>query len=284
MLRRNLLIIGLIGTSVVTSCSSLYQVVGIDKKPPEITDIGSGDTIHPVRTPYEIEPVKAYDKRDGDLTDSIKIESNLDVNTLGVYEIEYSVSDSVGNTSNFIRKVSVEDNEAPVLFGYAEVEVKMYDTTWWMFEEIKVEDNYYPPSELLPRVKVVYHNINFFKEGVYLVRYAVTDISGNASDTFDRVVRVCGDCGPSFPSGELLELNIFPQVSNGIFTVSYKLSESNKASLEIYNSLGATVSEQSLDSAIGAFTVDITDEPEGIYYLRLVTEGGVITKKVVLTK
>ncbi|MCD8027998.1 MAG: DUF5011 domain-containing protein [Erysipelotrichaceae bacterium] len=60
----------------------------------------------------DIEPsdyiVSVNDNIDGDIQDSINIESNVECNTAGNYDITYSVSDAAGNESNDSIKVTVE--------------------------------------------------------------------------------------------------------------------------------------------------------------------------------
>lgn len=40
--------------------------------------------------------VSAYDKEDGDLTDQIKVNGNVNTNKIGKYKVEYQVIDSYG--------------------------------------------------------------------------------------------------------------------------------------------------------------------------------------------
>lgn len=53
----------------------------------------------------------AYDSCDGDITQNIKITNNIDINTLGTYEVLYSITDSYGNFTEEKRYVIVGDNE-----------------------------------------------------------------------------------------------------------------------------------------------------------------------------
>tara|TARA_R110002153_G_scaffold230464_1_gene383669 strand:+ start:871 stop:1707 length:837 start_codon:yes stop_codon:yes gene_type:complete len=60
----------------------------------------------------------AIDDVDGDLTSSIVINSNLDTANLGIYNIEYTVSDLAGNTAVSFRQVTVvEDTTATINIG-----------------------------------------------------------------------------------------------------------------------------------------------------------------------
>ena len=49
----------------------------------------------------------ARDNYDGDITTKVKVDSNVDINTKGNYEIKYSVEDSSGNKTEEIAKVHV---------------------------------------------------------------------------------------------------------------------------------------------------------------------------------
>ena len=49
----------------------------------------------------------AIDNYDGDITTKVKVDSNVDINTKGNYEIKYSVEDSSGNKTEEIAKVHV---------------------------------------------------------------------------------------------------------------------------------------------------------------------------------
>ncbi len=55
----------------------------------------------------------ATDNVDGDLTDSIVITDDIDINTVGVYTVTYQVSDQAGNNSVKFRTVNVSDTTAP---------------------------------------------------------------------------------------------------------------------------------------------------------------------------
>lgn len=83
-----------------------------DPVPPEIVlngektiEIKQGDT-------YIERGAKAVDNCDGDITKSIIIDGFVDTNTIGTYEIKYSISDNSGNVSEAIRTIVVRENVA----------------------------------------------------------------------------------------------------------------------------------------------------------------------------
>ncbi len=67
-------------------------------KVPATTSITEGDQFDPLIG------VSATDKEDGDLTSKVAYEGTIDTNKAGIYEIIYSVRDSVGNEVNTIQK------------------------------------------------------------------------------------------------------------------------------------------------------------------------------------
>ena len=56
---------------------------------------------------YTEQGATAQDEKDGDLTAQIQIVPNIDVNVLGDYSVQYSVSDEAGNTATRTRMVTV---------------------------------------------------------------------------------------------------------------------------------------------------------------------------------
>jgi polyhydroxybutyrate depolymerase len=70
--------------------------------------------------------------------------------------------------------------------------------------------------------------------------------------------------------------NIYPNPSSGLFTVTVTNQTNNQASL--FDALGKLVATS---NEIGTFNIDLSDMPVGIYTLRLDTESGTVTKKLV---
>lgn len=84
------------------------KVIVIDTEKPIITLKGEEEISHLQNTKYVEEGYSATDNYDKDITDKVKITSNLDVNKEGTYEIKYSVTDSNGNNTTKIRKITVK--------------------------------------------------------------------------------------------------------------------------------------------------------------------------------
>ncbi|MDO4198249.1 MAG: polysaccharide deacetylase family protein [Erysipelotrichaceae bacterium] len=58
---------------------------------------------------YNDQGAKAYDMKDGDISDRIRVESDVNTDKVGDYEVVYYVSDEAGNESKIVRKVKVSD-------------------------------------------------------------------------------------------------------------------------------------------------------------------------------
>jgi len=88
--------------SEVTHVSAL-----LDNTEPEITILGSNPASIYKEDSYIDAGATAYDNIDGNLTSSIVVTNDLDINTIGTYTYTYVVSDTARNTSTSTRQVNV---------------------------------------------------------------------------------------------------------------------------------------------------------------------------------
>ncbi|HPF00658.1 MAG: DUF5011 domain-containing protein [Bacteroidales bacterium] len=77
---------------------------------PTITITGSAAVTIDLGDTYTDAGATANDDKDGDLTSQITTTGTVDVNKVGIYEIEYTVSDEAGNTTTETRTVTVQAN------------------------------------------------------------------------------------------------------------------------------------------------------------------------------
>jgi len=90
---------------------SIIRVVNvIDGISPVITLEGETNVVVNKYYSYEEPGFKAVDNLDGDLTDSVAIESNVDTSIVGTYTIRYKLYDKAGNKTVVERSVEVVDN------------------------------------------------------------------------------------------------------------------------------------------------------------------------------
>ncbi len=71
-------------------------------------------------------------------------------------------------------------------------------------------------------------------------------------------------------------MTVYPNPTAGIFTVSV-LNIKDKYDIEIYNEIGEKVLIQILHSTQDDNLIDLSNQPNGVYFYRVITnEGGVI--------
>ena len=88
---------------------SNYREIEIIDEDFPVIELVNGDVFLEVGKEYVDPGYKVFDNYDGDLADKVIVNSNLDVNKVGKYKIEYKVSDSSGNETIVVRDVVVTD-------------------------------------------------------------------------------------------------------------------------------------------------------------------------------
>ncbi len=98
-----------------------------------------------------------------------------------------------------------------------------------------------------------------------------------------------------FKNGRLVEVgsakyaiaNISPNPTTGNFTLNYNIALDAKTNIELYNSIGSkvlTIVEADLNAGIYSTTVDVTNIPSGVYFIRIQSGPYSETKPLVITK
>ncbi len=85
----------------------------------------------------------------------------------------------------------------------------------------------------------------------------------------------CSNNNASIPqlNNDLELIKVFPNPSSGTFTLS--LSNTNeKCSIEIYNEMGKKVLTETLRSAQGDNLIELTNQPNGVYFYRVLKQDG----------
>lgn len=161
---------------IIISILLIFMGVKITHKNNDTKEVGSNNKIEDTEAPqielngkenlilingkeYKEEKATATDNIDGDITDKIQIEGNIDTNKNGDYEIKYIVQDNAGNKTEVVRKVKVcsklSDLGLPVLmyhFFYDKNTGKGKDNNWIEISEFEKQikylsdNNYYFPT------------------------------------------------------------------------------------------------------------------------------------------
>ena len=123
---------------------------------------------------YSEPGVNAFDTLEGVV--DVTTTGSVDTNTVGTYEITYSASDSLGNTSEAIRTVYVVDRTPPVitLNGESSIEIEVFSSY--------TELNATASDEYDGNVSVITSGtVNTNVVGTYTITYTATDSAGNSS-------------------------------------------------------------------------------------------------------
>jgi hypothetical protein len=250
--------------------------------------LNTDDTIiHDVNNPYASRPVTVLDNYYPLNKLSLTKYGTVDAYTLGTYTETYSATDESGNTATKVRTIKVVDRIAPSILAPA-VSVCV-GTPFWAMSGIKVQDNYYSPTVLMPLVKVLSHNVNIWEAGVYNINYELSDPSGNAAQWVSRTIYVeyPPNCQNTFTGVEKIKLadavSIFPNPTAGEITVGYTLTNGAPLNIEVFNAVGVKVAElKNLKGGFGTQRVDLGAFGSGTYLVRLTNNGESATKQIVV--
>lgn len=129
--------------------------------------------------------IYAFDETDGDITHLITKTSDTytpNMNTVGTWQIVYSVQDSASNVTTLTVHVLVRDVTAPT-WNVSKAEVQISYTATFDIEAYKaqlgVDDNYDLPGSLTITVQSNNYTANKTVVGTYYVVYKIKDIAGN---------------------------------------------------------------------------------------------------------
>jgi len=260
-----------------------YKYLVDDYIGPIIT-LNTLDTIiHPVNRAYSPVQAKVDDNYYNNTQVSITQTSNVNAFKLGTYYDEYTATDGSGNITKRRRTVRVVDQEAPIIGGSA-MNVGLYSTVD-ASEGLTITDNYDAPSVLLPKLQVVFNNLNTYVEGIYSVTFRVADLSGNLSMPYERTIWVSRNFPTIQGSISTLDkdkaINVYPNPSTGIVNISYNFATPETMEVQVYNATGSLVAElNNIHGQNGVQTIDLGNEASGLYTLRMRVNGRQITRKV----
>ncbi len=253
---------------------------------PEIA-LNTPDTVvHDVNSPYSSQPVSVYDNYYTSNKVSIEKKGKVNPFTLGLYTETFTATDESGNTAVRNRYVKVVDRVAPTIITTS-VNVCAGDPFWAM-SDVSVQDNYYGNNELFPLVKILSHNVNVMRAGMYYINYQVTDPSGNKSQVVLRpvMVRYAPDCENSFVGTENLGLSdqvqVYPNPSSGVVTVDFALNNIEPITIEVTNLVGAKVATYTFNGGFGSQVLDLGKFGQGTYLLNIRNQKETTTKKIVI--
>ena len=158
---------------------------------PLITLLGETDVSLELGSTYTDAGATAVDNIDGDITSSIEIVNNVDINTVGTYTVTYNVSDAAGNAATQVtRTVNITpDVTIPVITLLGESEVSLELGSTYTDAGATAADNI--DGDITSNIAVV-STVDVNTVGTYMVTYNVSDAAGNAAIPVLRQVMVGG--------------------------------------------------------------------------------------------
>jgi len=256
-----------------------------------VIDLRTLDVInHPVNMPYTPVAATATDNLFDASQISLTSTSNVNAFVLGTYQDTYTATDAAGNISTVVRTVNVVDEVAPVITGKTGGILKVgVGSSVDAITHINFSDNYDGRDVLLANAELIFNNINMQEAGIYSAIFTTADASGNVSDEFRLIVEVSHDFAVKTNSVDELALeelmNVYPNPTSGNVNITVDLPENEDISVSVYNAMGKQVYLVTNGKVSnGSYSVDLSNEVDGIYFVRMSVNGAIVTKKLVLNK
>ena len=181
---------GNISDEVIRTIVVIEPVVEVDIVPPQLILFGKS-IINLYTGDVYVEPgYQATDDVDGDLSELVVIEGEVNSTKSGKYEIFYSVRDEAGNSSGSFKRtviVSELDKKAPELTLLGPVLITIPAEGVYNEPGYQATDN--KDGNLTAEV-LVEGDVNSSLPGTYELFYSVRDAAGNLSDLLKRTIVV----------------------------------------------------------------------------------------------
>lgn len=162
------------------------EVSVVDKEAPVITLKGDAEITIEAGDDYEEAGVSAEDNYDGDITDKVETDIQVDTHIVGDTTIVYSVKDSSGNEASVERTVHVVDTTAPRIFLDG-------GDVYYVKKDSEYKDPGYSAvdicdGDVTDKVSVS-GDVDTSNAGNYTITYIVSDSSGNEARA-ERTIKV----------------------------------------------------------------------------------------------
>ena len=118
-------------------------------------------------------------------------------------------------------------------------------------------------------------------QGVYTVILTGTIGTCTATDTLTINVGVTGIDQVSLENA----INVYPNPNNGLFNLKMEFGDAQNVEITLFSAIGQLIDYRNIDNVTGQVeTFDFSNESEGVYFVRVKTESGTITKKITVSK
>ena len=183
-------------TDLAGNTATLTRTITIkDTTPPEITILGSN--------PLQIEKGNAYVEAGAEVQDNVEgtitlnasnITGIVDTDTVGTYTVNYSYTDTGGNTVTANRTVNIVDTGIPTITLRGSATVNHELNTPYTDAGASAQDD---TGEVISSNVPFIGSVDANAKGTYTLTYNISDASGNAAPTVTRQVIVDDTGAPS---------------------------------------------------------------------------------------
>lgn len=164
-------------------------VTVVDTTAPTITLIGASSLTQELNSVFVDPGANANDNIDGDISANISVVGSVNASAIGVYTLQYQVSDAAGNAANTVtRTVEVVDSGSPAIVITGDNPLNLNINTPYVEQGASATDA--ADGDLSANIIIGGDTVDSTTAGTYLVTYDVTDSGGNAADQQVRTVNV----------------------------------------------------------------------------------------------
>lgn len=200
----------------------------------------------------------------------------------GTFNLKYVATDGSGNSVFVERMITVVDRipSQAILIGSS------IDTVprWSDYQDPGIAIDFSCKDSLETKIVIGGSFVNTQSAGTYSLEYTVIDSSGNQSNKVVRFIMVEDDSG--LDGVVQVEYTVYPNPSQGAFTIGYSAQKGRQAQLRVYAGDGRMVYHQqnAYLSRNRSLALDLSHLESGMYYLSIADEHGEMMTKLVISK
>ena len=197
--------------------------------------------------------------------------TSFDCSNLGVNTVMLTVSDATGNSNTIAATVTVVDNVNPTVLGQ-DITLDFNGNTEVIIVAADVDDGSNDNCGFTLSIDVD----TFTVVGDYPVVLTITDAAGNSASV-TITVTITDTLGVDDFDFEN-RIKIYPNPTFGVIEIEIQNLDED-AILEIYDLLGKQIQTKILNNSMTQ--LDFSNYANGVYFLRFISDGKVITKRVI---
>ncbi|MGX7173018.1 immunoglobulin-like domain-containing protein [Enterococcus ratti] len=189
-----------------SSGAVFHQIIHFFINSLPILSLNDSSLHHPIGKPLDLlKGVSAFDQEDGVLTSKVQINTNLDIQVEGTYDVMYSIIDRHGAQTSVNRTVKIE-NKAPVLHvsELIEHQINQFLNVFDYVQASDTEDG----NIQLDESNLLETNLNLKKEGEYFFKIGnVKDSHGKFAEERTFIVQITNEA-PKIQQANM-QVNVF---------------------------------------------------------------------------